>query len=223
MKTDSIVFDLDGTLWDSIGGIAASWNEALAEHFPDVPRRLSAEDVQAVLGKTIPEIGRIFFPGLAQARIEEIMAYCCEAESEYLAVHGGRLYPGVERTLEMLYARYRLFIVSNCHASYIPWPTASAVFLRTTSATAAPRRPRASRSGCCAGATACAAPSTSGTRRATRAQRTVPACPLYTPPTALAKRTNTNTESNGLRTFRGCACPDLRRRTAPGLFSFARQ
>ena len=108
MKTDSIVFDLDGTLWDSIGGIAASWNEALAEHFPDVPRRLSAEDVQAVLGKTIPEIGRIFFPGLAQARIEEIMAYCCEAESEYLAVHGGRLYPGVERTLEMLYARYRL-------------------------------------------------------------------------------------------------------------------
>ena len=64
MKTDSIVFDLDGTLWDSIGGIAASWNEALAEHFPDVPRRLSAEDVQAVLGKTIPEIGRIFFPVL---------------------------------------------------------------------------------------------------------------------------------------------------------------
>lgn len=120
MKTDSIVFDLDGTLWDSIGGIAASWNEALAEHFPDVPRRLSAEDVQAVLGKTIPEIGRIFFPGLAQARIEEIMAYCCEAESEYLAVHGGRLYPGVERTLETLHARYRLFIVSNCHASYIP-------------------------------------------------------------------------------------------------------
>ena len=75
MKTDSIIFDLDGTLWDSIDGIAASWNEALAERFPDVPRRLSAEDVRAVLGKTIPEIGRAFFPGLAQPRIDEIMAY----------------------------------------------------------------------------------------------------------------------------------------------------
>ncbi len=120
MKTDSIIFDLDGTLWDSIDGIAASWNEALAERFPDVPRRLSAEDVRAVLGKTIPEIGRAFFPGLAQPRIDEIMAYCCEAESEYLAVHGGRLYPGVERTLATLHEKFRLFIVSNCHASYVP-------------------------------------------------------------------------------------------------------
>lgn len=35
MRYDSILFDLDGTLWDSTDAVAASWEEALAG-VPDI-------------------------------------------------------------------------------------------------------------------------------------------------------------------------------------------
>ena len=30
MKTDGILFDLDGTLWDAVEGILAAWNQVIA-------------------------------------------------------------------------------------------------------------------------------------------------------------------------------------------------
>ena len=37
MRYDSILFDLDGTLWDSTDAVAASWEEALASRILRVP------------------------------------------------------------------------------------------------------------------------------------------------------------------------------------------
>ena len=43
----------------------------------------------------------------------------CSYENEYLSIHGGTLYPGLEDTLKELKKNYRLFIVSNCQSGYI--------------------------------------------------------------------------------------------------------
>ena len=40
-------------------------------------------------------------------------------ENDYLIVHGGELYPDVEKTLDELSERYDLYIVSNCQRGYI--------------------------------------------------------------------------------------------------------
>ena len=44
MKHDSIIFDLDGTLWDSTEGICETWNQVLAG-YPEVNQVITAENL----------------------------------------------------------------------------------------------------------------------------------------------------------------------------------
>lgn len=113
---DSIIFDMDGTLWDSAENVAASWNEAvkgLSE------RHLSGDDIRGVMGLTMDTIAERFFPEESEQTRREILTRCCEIENEYLRVHGGGIYPDTANTTARLAKRFRLFIVSNCQAGYI--------------------------------------------------------------------------------------------------------
>lgn len=117
MKT-GILFDLDGTLWDSAGGVARAWNRVLERR--GRPERLTTDRVHALMGRTGAEIARILFPGEAPEKAEEILHACMEEENAWLAEHGGTLYPGLEETLQALREQgFFLAIVSNCQAGYI--------------------------------------------------------------------------------------------------------
>ncbi len=118
MKTESLIFDMDGTLWDSSRSVAMSWNEVI-DTLPDVNIRLSEKDIQGIMGLTMDVIADKFFPDVSGERRMEIMHKCEIHENDYLAVHGGILYDNLESTLEKLSSRHRLFIVSNCQAGYI--------------------------------------------------------------------------------------------------------
>ena len=114
-----LLFDLDGTLWDSAENVALAWNRVFSEADPSLPP-LTAEDVHAVMGLTMAEIGRILHPGLSGALREKAFEKCQRYELEYLREHGGRLYPDLRRTLEALKdAGFPLAIVSNCQLGYI--------------------------------------------------------------------------------------------------------
>ena len=104
-----ILFDLDGTLWDSSSQVVASWNETL-EHQSDVSRRITIEDMQGFMGLPMDEIGRRCFKdqGLTEERIREIMHACEEEENEYIRQHGGVLFPHLEEVLEDLSKDYFL-------------------------------------------------------------------------------------------------------------------
>jgi phosphoglycolate phosphatase len=118
MKFDSIIFDLDGTLWDSTEGIVKSWNHILKES-DEVNLELTEKDIRGVMGLQIEEIGKRFFPGLSKELQDKLMTDCCEYECDYLNEHGGTLYDGLEDTLKHLSESYNLFIVSNCQCGYI--------------------------------------------------------------------------------------------------------
>lgn len=114
-----ILFDLDGTLWDSAKEVAISWQEAL-EKRPDVDIKVTAEMVQSVMGKSMTDIADIVFGKFDIKKRRELLEYCCEEENAYIRCHGGQLLPGLEETLQKLKEQeYHLFIVSNCQVGYI--------------------------------------------------------------------------------------------------------
>lgn len=114
----AIIFDMDGTLWNSAQGVADSWNEVLkAEGIDKEP--LTKEDFYSVMGQTMDKIALKFFPDLSPAGREEIAKKCYSHENDYLREHGGELYPELEETLKTLKEKYSLYIVSNCQSGYI--------------------------------------------------------------------------------------------------------
>ena len=120
-----ILFDMDGTLWDSARQVAESWNLAAAESgYPDC--HLTTEDIRSVMGKTMDKIAAQLFPFTKGQEREALLEACCRVENDYLREHGGMLYPDLRPTMEILKEKYHLYIVSNCQCGYIE------VMLRTT-------------------------------------------------------------------------------------------
>ena len=119
MPDAMIIFDLDGTLWDSAENVAASWNEVINKTFPE-RADLTAADIRAVMGKTMDEIAETLMPDKEQGIRKKIFDECYAYENKYIEIHGGVLFDGVRQTLdELLEKGYKMSIVSNCQAGYI--------------------------------------------------------------------------------------------------------
>lgn len=116
-KFDALIFDLDGTLWDSSETVAEAWSAALSGL--KLPKTLTRDDLTREMGKPMDVIMADFFPELSEERRLALMPALCEEETRLLAVKGGTLYPDVPETLAELRGRFRLFIVSNCQRGYI--------------------------------------------------------------------------------------------------------
>ena len=113
-----ILFDVDGTLWDSAAQVAESWNEVLAR-YPRLGVRITAQDMYDNMGKTMMDIGKTLFPGLSQEECRKVMEECMTYENHYLLSHPGVLYPETREIMACLSRQYGLYIVSNCQSGYI--------------------------------------------------------------------------------------------------------
>lgn len=114
-----IIFDVDGTLWDSAKPVAESWTLMLERRYPELARIITSDDMYRNMGKTVDAIGADLFPGLAPDKRDEVMDACMRYENEYLADHPGVTYPNMKETLAALSREYGLYIVSNCQEGYI--------------------------------------------------------------------------------------------------------
>ncbi len=113
-----IIFDMDGTLWDSAEGVAKSWTRIVNREY-DKERNITVEDIHGVMGLTMDKIAEVLFSELPETERLELLKKCCDDENEYLREHGGLLYPELEKTLTELKKDYHLYIVSNCQSGYI--------------------------------------------------------------------------------------------------------
>lgn len=114
----AIIFDLDGTLWDSAKGVVQAWNEII-EALPDKDHLVTIDEMYQLMGKPMDEIAALLFPNMELSRREEVMEQCCNRENNYLRKVGGILFPDLEETLKKLQKEYDLYIVSNCQVGYI--------------------------------------------------------------------------------------------------------
>ena len=87
MYTDGIIFDVDGTLWDSTPIVAKAWTQAVLEcGIKD--RIVTAEELKQLFGKTMSVIAASLFPEASKEMQEAILEKCCIYEEEALVYIG---------------------------------------------------------------------------------------------------------------------------------------
>ena len=119
-RINSVIFDVDGTLWDSSEIVASSWSQAIREN-TDLGIAYTADFLKAeAFGKTMEEIGRVLLPDSTDEERKRIARLCFEYEDKAILKEKAYIYEGVADTLKQLKELgYKLYIVSNCQKGYV--------------------------------------------------------------------------------------------------------
>ena len=122
---DGIIFDVDGTLWDSTEVVSRAWTRYLREE-EGMDILITADRLKSLFGRLLSDIAKDLFPDADEAEQERLIEGCEEEEHRTLLVEPVAMFPGMEQVIRTLSERLPLFIVSNCEAGYIE------VFLEAT-------------------------------------------------------------------------------------------
>lgn len=118
MKVKHIIFDLDGTLWDSRTTLIHSWNKVLLKH-KLIKEPLVETDLNQFMGLLLEDILPTLFPEMTQQQAAIFLSEIMADEAISLREMGGILYDQVPEVLKELAQNCKLYIVSNCQDGYI--------------------------------------------------------------------------------------------------------
>lgn len=111
-KPDSLIFDMDGTLWDNLDSLEIVWNKGLETL--GYEQRVTRDSLLGLMGKEARLLLDAIVP---EASIEAQDKLFDEVLKEYVAYHPfikPTIFDGVYEGLEKLPKKYKLFLLSNC-------------------------------------------------------------------------------------------------------------
>ena len=118
MQYESLIFDIDGTLWDSRALVAEGYNAQLEKEGLS-HLAVNADTFLPLFGKVMTDIADIIFPSVPVPERYALMNRCMDAGDRHLQENPCRIgYPGIRETMEQLAKTHRLFIVSNSQKGY---------------------------------------------------------------------------------------------------------
>jgi phosphoglycolate phosphatase len=116
-KPDSLIFDMDGTLWDAVDTYTESWNIIFKKL--NLDRTMVREQLLERIGWDGAKVMQSVLPEFDEEQRRQIYNDVNEVRRELLPKNGGILYNGVIEGLKALASNYPLFILSNCGAGII--------------------------------------------------------------------------------------------------------
>ena len=118
MTPESLIFDIDGTLWDSRALVAEGYNIQLKQEGLD-HLCVDAETLKSLFGKVMTEIADQLFASIPKEERYSLMEQCMAAENRHLREDPCKIgYPKVRQTIAELAKSHRLFLVSNSQCGY---------------------------------------------------------------------------------------------------------
>ncbi len=109
---DSLIFDMDGTLWNATESYARIWNATCRDF--GIEANFKGADLEHYMGMSIESIMRHLLGKDLTVEHSEFLNRLSEKEDLMMPSLGGVLYPGVKECLEKLHGKYRLLMLSNC-------------------------------------------------------------------------------------------------------------
>jgi phosphoglycolate phosphatase len=118
MKPPALIFDIDGTIWDSTVIVAAGYN-AYLDKLGHPELHVTADLLKSLFGRTMTEIADALFSGFPPEERYEMMRGCMASEHEFLEKDPCRIaFPGVVEALTNLCETHELYVVSNSQSGY---------------------------------------------------------------------------------------------------------
>ena len=113
-KTDALIFDMDGTLWDAVDSYCKIWIECFRRF--GIEREVNRRDLISLMGKPLLDIYFSVAGHNPQVPAEQFMPQLEHLEIEMMPLLGGTPYDGVVAGIERLSHSYPIFLLSNCGA-----------------------------------------------------------------------------------------------------------